>query len=551
VVARRVLIKFAAAPTPGELSASTLAAGSRPIPIGGAGWYKLDSSALDVPALMTKLAGLAGVAKVTPDYVLHLDGPPVVRRPAGRRRPSAQLPNDPDYSQQWAYDNTGQNVGGISGTPGADINAANAWGYATGNTLGVVADFDTGIDFNNPDLASNIWSAPQAYTITEGGAQYSCPQGSHGFSAVGYALGCNGQEADDNSHGTATAGIIGAVGNNLLGVTGVNWTTSIISIKVCEYTGQCVESEVVTGIDAALQIASHFGFRLVAGNISFTSSSDLTAIQDEMTLAGEQGVTFAAGTGDDGSSGAHYPAAFYLSNELAVSASDQFDLPARWTQSEYTSGGGDVAAPGKNALSTAKGDDGNNPILFAGTSASAPFVTGAIALIESACPLPPSAVKATIEGTADEISALSSIATYGRRLDLGNAIASCAAPGHTAGSGSVTVWLPGPTPDHSGTMTVTLLGYTYSYGYDTAVDDTSSVAEALAGQLSSNPYINAVYAGGGTISVTTKAVGPYTGYTMQTSVQDTCNPYYAPLTHGGGGCGSTPRISNVGIVAGN
>lgn len=276
-----------------------------------------------------------------------------------------------------------------------------------------------------------------------------------------------------------------------------------------------------------------------------------------MILVGEDNVMFAAATGNSGSATAYYPAGFYLSNEIAVSASDQFDSPAVWNSTEWTSGGGDVAAPGKNNLTTAMGDtSGNSPTLFAGTSAATPFVTGAITLIESACALPPSAVKATIEGTADDVPALTSVATAGRRLDLGNAVASCAAPGHTPGTGSITVWLPGPTPDHSGTMTVTFLGYTYSYSYDTAVDDTASVGEALAGQISRNPYVNAVYEGGGVISLTTRADGPYTGYTVLTSVNDTCNNQYAPALGGGGGgggggCGSTPTISSVGITAGN
>ena len=86
-MAHRVLVKFSAVPTQGDLSAAASAAGApRAVQIGRAGWYKLDSPSLDVPTLMTRLAALGAVAKVEPDYVMHVGNPPLELRPARSAR---------------------------------------------------------------------------------------------------------------------------------------------------------------------------------------------------------------------------------------------------------------------------------------------------------------------------------------------------------------------------------------------------------------------------------------------------------------------------------
>ncbi len=522
-------------------------------PLGGAGWYRLDSPAASTAALIAALSADASVAKVEPDYVGRPEIVRIARPVALYRRPMFDLPNDPLYPLQWAFENTGQDVGGISGTPGADINAPAAWTIATGSGQVVLVDFDTGIDFNNPDLAPNVWSAPQAYAITEGGNLYNCPQGSHGFSAIDYYSGCDGQESDndtvDPGHGTYMAGDMGAASNNGLGIAGTNWDVSMLSIVIC-YDQSCPELTAVTGIDAAMQIATRFNLNIVAGNMSHGNLGG-SALEDEMALAGQNGILFAASTGDEGYTTADQPASFYLSNEIAVAASDQFDHLSQWGCCAATNSGGNIAAPGTNIYTTVRGDNGNNPVAVDGTSPATAIVTGALGLLAAACPkLAHQELIPTIEGTADPIPALDTVATDGHRLDLGNAVESCAEAGHTAGTGTVTVYLPGPTPDHSGTMTVTLLGVDYSYSYDTAVDDTDSVGEALAGQLGSY-YVNAVYEGNGAISLTTTAAGPYTGYPLSTSVQDTCNNQLRPQSLGGGGCNPAPRISSTGIVPGN
>lgn len=546
-MAHRVILKFKSALTAAELKGvANETAATYLNPLGGSGWYRLDSSQFTALQLLSKLATNQLVAKVEPDYAGRPMTASFGKRP--KPRPMFDLPNDPFYSLQWAYENTGQTVAGIAGTPGADINAPAAWTLAKGSRGVVLVDFDTGIDYNNPDLATNIWSAPSTYTITIGSNVYNCPQGSHGFNAIDNQSGCAGQEFDNDTfhpgHGTFMAGIMGAVGNNGIGVTGVNWNTTIISISICT-ANECDSSTAITGIEAALQIAGHFGLRLVAGNLSHGTLTG-SAMQDEMTRAGVlSGLLFAASTGDECSGGPDDPASFHLANELAVASSDQNDQVAHWSGGQCSNGGGDLAAPGTNIYTTLRGDNGNNPVPESGTSVSTPLVTGALGLLASACPLDPAALIATLKGTADQKTALNSIATNGRRLNLGNAIASCAAPGHTPGTGTIQVTLEdsGDGLFDTGTVSVTIDGLiTGSYSYDTSVDTVDSIGQGLAGSLSGS-LISATYTGSGTISIITAARGPYTGYSMTTAVQNDCV--------GGEVCGRPPALNGSGIFAGN
>jgi subtilisin family serine protease len=128
-----------------------------------------------------------------PNYVLHL----------------LDVPNDPLFPQQWGLSNTGQN----GGTTGADIHAPQAWSLTTGSQNVVVAIIDTGIDYNHPDLAANIWSSPTSFTQTYAQYTINCPAGTHGYTPnAATSNGCD--PMDHDGHGTHVAGIIGAVGNN-------------------------------------------------------------------------------------------------------------------------------------------------------------------------------------------------------------------------------------------------------------------------------------------------------------------------------------------------
>ena len=114
------------------------------------------------------------------------------------------VPNDPLYANQWGLNNTGQN----GGTAGVDINAEDAWDITTGDPNIVVAVFDDGFEMNHPDLAANTFGT--GFDI-ENGSTPSIVRG---------------------DHGTACAGIVGAVQDNNLGVSGVAPSTSLMSVSI-------------------------------------------------------------------------------------------------------------------------------------------------------------------------------------------------------------------------------------------------------------------------------------------------------------------------------
>src|SRR5207247_6416930 len=167
-------------------------------------------------------------------------------------------PNDPSFPQRWGLQNTG--------TPGADISAVPAWDITRGSTSNVVGVVDTGIDYDHPDLAANIWSAPFAFSVTIAGQTINCAAGTHGFNAI--ANTCDPK--DDNNHGSHVSGTIGAVGNNGIGVVGVNWTASIMGLKFLDKNGSGSTSNAINAIEFAIQAKALFG---VAANVRVLSNS--------------------------------------------------------------------------------------------------------------------------------------------------------------------------------------------------------------------------------------------------------------------------------------
>jgi subtilisin family serine protease len=134
---------------------------------------------------------------------------------------------------------------------GADISATKAWDVSKGSSGNVVAIIDSGISPGHQDLAANIWSAPHAFTVTVGGVQHTCATGSQGFDTLDKPESCNNSDLADtsNGHGTAMAGIIGAIGNNSIGVSGVNWIARMMIVRAISTAGTLDVADAVDGID--------------------------------------------------------------------------------------------------------------------------------------------------------------------------------------------------------------------------------------------------------------------------------------------------------------
>ncbi|VBB45754.1 putative Subtilisin [uncultured Paludibacter sp.] len=310
--------------------------------------------------------------------------------------------NDTYFSQQWNLNNTGQN----GGTIGIDIHFCQARQITTGNSNIIVAVIDQGVELNHPDLVNNIYSS-----------SYDCQTGTSPSVVRG-------------SHGTACAGIIGAVSNNNLGVSGIASSCRLMSISNDLWLRPNVEQELANGFNWARQN----GASVISnswGHNSLASTFLDDAITNALTL-GRNGlgcvVVFATGN-NDGS--VIYPA---NSNPdiLAVGAMSpcaQRKNPSScdgeyWWGSDYGPEL-DIVAPGvlipttdrqgSNGYNTSTGTAGDYYMTFNGTSSATPHVAAVAALILSRNPnLTQRQVADIIESTAQKVGSYTYQTTTGR-----------------------------------------------------------------------------------------------------------------------------------------
>ncbi|HKA00611.1 MAG TPA: S8 family peptidase, partial [Candidatus Solibacter sp.] len=363
------------------------------------GMYLVHSKVTNATALLNIMKNIPGVTLVEPDYIVK----------------SNTTPNDPNFASQWDMYNTSM--------PGADIGATLAWSLSTGSTANVVGVVDTGVDYNHPDLAANIWSAPAQFTVALSWGSITCPAGSHGYNAV--ARSCN--PADDHSHGTHVSGTIGAIGNNGTGVAGVNWSTRIMGLKFLDSTGSGSVSDAIDAIEFGLQAKTIFGS---AANLRVLSNSwggggYLQSLYNEIAKANTADVLFVAAAGNNAANNntaPTYPASYTNANVIAVAATTNTDGLASF--SNYGSTSVHLGAPGVNILSTLPGSAYG---YYSGTSMATPHVSGAAMLVLSKCSLNTAGLKNAILSNVDVVSSLQGITTTGGRLNVNRAIRSCAA----------------------------------------------------------------------------------------------------------------------------
>ncbi len=329
-------------------------------------------------------------------------------------------PNDPMFSLLWGLQNTGQN----SGLPLADIEAAPAWRITTGTRSVVVGVVDTGFDYNHPDLKPNIWSAPAPFTVQFGpNDSITCAAGTHGYDAITNT--CN--PMDDNGHGTHVSGTIGAAGNNNSGVTGVNWTTSMIGLRFMDSNGKGTVSNAIRAIQFAIQVKAALpdsaAIRVLSN--SWGGSGNSQALLDTINQANAAGILFVAAAGNDGQNQdviPSYPGAYRTANVISVAATDNTDALAGF--SNYGSTMVDLGAPGVDIASTYLG---SSYAYMTGTSMATPHVAGAAALVLAACgSLDTATLRSTLVGSVDPVAGLVGKTVSGGRLNVHKALNACA-----------------------------------------------------------------------------------------------------------------------------
>ena len=246
------------------------------------------SAPANIFKLIEELKALPEVDYAEPNFVYSIGdfkaaGPEMtmleaINQPSNSNLPAGAtglIPNDPLYYSQW-------------GIPATKIDVV--WNTTTGDSTAIIAILDTGVDWQHPDLAANIWQNKQE--IPGNGIDDDGNGLIDDIRGWDYINNDN-NPTDDNSHGTHVAGIAAAVGNNGIGIAGVNWKARIMPIKVFQSSGRGDAATIAMGIT----YAATKGATVI--NMSFGSYTESLTMKNALANAYATAVLVAA-AGNDG-----------------------------------------------------------------------------------------------------------------------------------------------------------------------------------------------------------------------------------------------------------
>jgi len=333
----------------------------------------------------------------------------------------APLPNDPYWTNGSLYGM--QNIG-----------MPQAWqtfGGGTGSVI--VADIDTGVQYTHPDLAANVWRNPGEI------AGNGIDDDGNGYVDDVYGIDTVNHDSDpmgDASHGTHVAGTIAGVGNNGIGVVGVNWNAKILACKFLDSSGNGSDSGAIECLNYVVWMKNH------GQNIRVTSNSwgsdraygYSAALQAAFDTAGNAGIINICAAGNSGTNNDTQPfdpASFDSPSIVSVAASDSTDARAGF--SNYGASSVDLAAPGVNILSTVIPSPGYG--YMSGTSMATPHVAGAAAYLAMLDPtLTPANLKVLLTQNVDVLPGWAGLVASGGRLNVFKAASALTGTGGNPGA---------------------------------------------------------------------------------------------------------------------
>lgn len=295
----------------------------------------------------------------------------------------ADVPDDTDFAEQWALNNTGQ-TGGLAD---ADIDAPEAWDIELGEATVLIAVIDTGVDYTHEELAGGR-------VRTDIDRDF-----------------INGDEdaMDDHGHGTFVSGIAAANANNAKGIAGLCRGCQILPVKVLNADGSGTSEQVAQGI----QYAASAGARVLSMSLGYPSDCGCSeTVARTINYAYEAGAFLVAASGNDGDKERlSYPAA--SPRVFSVGASDYRDEEADYSNRAFEL---NIVAPGTDILSL---DLDNGYRVASGTSAATPYVAGVAGLLLSLHPhMTNVQLWSTLFQSADDFPASTSLADPQQPISL-------------------------------------------------------------------------------------------------------------------------------------
>ena len=347
-----------------------------------------------IDALLLKLKDLSGVEKVQKNQYFTLRA----------------ATNDSLYENQWYLENTGSSVQG-NGTPGADIDIMPAWEKTFGEDI-VVAVMDSGVDTLHPEFEDRLLSGFDAFSTDS--------LNTNGYPFLDY---------NENAHGTACAGIIGAGQDNVIGISGVAPQSKITPVRMFFYINYLGQIVPFTNMNAII-MASHYSWNTMNADVISCSAGlndeyiNLLSIDTALCNAevrqgsidgrNGKGVVMLFSAGNENNNEVLWPG--NLKETIAVGASTMCDTrkyPGDCSGLQWGSTYGqtlDFVAPGVLiATCDITGVDGYNSgdytSTFGGTSAACPVSAGVSALLLSYNPtLHYDEVKFILNSTTEKIT---------------------------------------------------------------------------------------------------------------------------------------------------